>query len=425
LISARKKLEENTMAITKTKNGTYRVRKKYPRDVALLLELKNLYFDKIFKTMKEAKLAELEFDNNVQETRRTQNGNSFELGGEILFKNFYSDVWLDAYCNGLTSTHPTPPTKVTAKATKDIFRLHILPMFGQYSLNYLNQHKQFVVSKMTKKAHEYANFKTIRSYVNQVFDLAEEYDYIENNRLSKSLKKIKAYKKQKLKAEKNPEEQYLSEEALIRWFYAIKTDYEQGFLTALDYTLFWTTFFLSNRKSESYALQWRHIDFDNNQIILEQTLDKVKNPKIPKSRKKRIRINLPKELKDILVEWKLTQQKQLEMLGIKQSPQQFLFTQCDRKGNINRCVHIDYLNYRMKKVRIRHPELEQAAPQKLRHTSATLASRQGMSIKDVSEGLTHADTKVTDDHYIHNDNVIQLTPAQLTYNSLKKSLSGE
>lgn len=413
------------MAITKTKNGTYRVRKKYPRDVALLLELKNPYFDKIFKTMKEAKLAELEFDNNVQETRRTQNGNSFELGGEILFKNFYSDVWLDAYCNGLTSTNPTPPTEVTAKATKDIFRLHILPMFGQYSLNYLNQHKQFVVSKLTKKAHEYANFKTIRSYVNQVFDLAEEYDYIENNRLSKSLKKIKAYKKQKLEAEKNPEDLYLSEDALIKWFHAIKTDYEQGFLTALDYTLFWTTFFLSNRKSESYALQWKHIDFDNNQILLEQTLDKVKNPKIPKSRKKRIRINLPKELKDILQEWKLTQQKQLEMLGIKQSPQQFLFTQCDRKGNINRCVHIDYLNYRMKKIRIRHPELEKAAPHKLRHTSATLASRQGMSIKNVALGLTHSGTKVTDDHYIHNDNVIELTPAQLTYNSLKKRLSGE
>ncbi|QFZ08995.1 site-specific integrase, partial [Streptococcus dysgalactiae] len=26
-----------------------------------------------------------------------------------------------------------------------------------------------------------------------------------------------------------------------------------------DYTLFYTTFFLSDRKSETYALQWKHI----------------------------------------------------------------------------------------------------------------------------------------------------------------------
>lgn len=48
---------------------------------------------------------------------------------------------------------------------------------------------------MNAKAKEYANFKVMRSYVKQVFDLAEEYEYIEHNRLSISLKKIKAVKK--------------------------------------------------------------------------------------------------------------------------------------------------------------------------------------------------------------------------------------
>ncbi|EOJ81495.1 hypothetical protein WOA_00376 [Enterococcus faecalis EnGen0356] len=243
------------MAITKTKNGTYRVRKKYPHDVAILLELKNLYFDKIFKTMKEAKETELDFENKIQELRKTKDKNVFELGGEMLFRDFYESIWLDAYSNGSTSSYSTPPTKVTINNTRDVFKLHILPIFCRYSLNYLNQNKQFVAGKMTAKAREYTNFKTLRSYVNQVFDLAEEYDYISYNRLSKTLKKIKALKKIQLANNKQKEDKYLSEEELIKWIKAIEEDYEEGLLTTQDYTLFWTTYLLSDCKSESYALQ--------------------------------------------------------------------------------------------------------------------------------------------------------------------------
>ena len=44
---------------------------------------------------------------------------------------------------------------------------------------------------MTKKAIEYANFKTLRSYVNSIFDWAEELEYVERNNLEK--KKIYIY----------------------------------------------------------------------------------------------------------------------------------------------------------------------------------------------------------------------------------------
>ncbi|MFG5406740.1 site-specific integrase, partial [Enterococcus faecalis] len=81
------------------------------------------------------------------------------------------------------------------------------------------------------------NFKTLRSYVNQVFDLAEEYDYISYNRLSKTLKKIKALKKIQLANNKQKEDKYLSEEELIKWIKAIEEDYEEGLLTTQDYTL--------------------------------------------------------------------------------------------------------------------------------------------------------------------------------------------
>lgn len=47
-------------------------------------------------------------------------------------------------------------------------------MFGNYSLNFLNNNKEVVLNLMTTKAMEYANFKTLKSYVNSIFDWAEE-----------------------------------------------------------------------------------------------------------------------------------------------------------------------------------------------------------------------------------------------------------
>ena len=49
---------------------------------------------------------------------------------------------------------------------------------------------------------------------------------------------------------------------------------------------FFTTFILSDRKSETYALQWKHIDLINNEINLSQALDKYKNIKSTKGNKK-------------------------------------------------------------------------------------------------------------------------------------------
>lgn len=55
---------------------------------------------------------------------------------------------------------------------------------------------------MTQKTAEYANFKILRSYVNSIFDWAEELEYIERNKLEKSLKRINATKKNQLQEAK-------------------------------------------------------------------------------------------------------------------------------------------------------------------------------------------------------------------------------
>lgn len=52
--------------------------------------------------------------------------------------------------------------------------------------------------------------------------------------------------------------------------------------------------------------------------------------------------------------------KMLAQFNIMQTPEQYLFTHIDTKGDVNKPVHIDYLNNKMRSVENRH---------KLRHAT--------------------------------------------------------
>lgn len=100
-------------------------------------------------------------------------------------------------------------------------------------------------------------------------------------------------------------------------------------------------------------------------------------------------------------------------------PEQFVFTYIDTRGNINKPLHADYLNNKMKSIRKRHKELAHATPHKLRHTGATLATQAGMSLEAISEALTHSDT-LTTKTYVNTSNVIPMAVGEIAYRNLKK-----
>ena len=277
--------KENIMTISKTKNGTYRLKVYIPIEARMPLGIVNSnYYDKRFKTRKEARQAEIDLLTKLNQIE----DNEFTglAKRDILFSDFYNNIWWDSYKAGQTTSTSKPPSRSTVANTKTCFEKHILPLLGNYTIQFLNQNKQVVLNLLTQKAEEYANFKVIRSYVNSIFDWAEELEYIETNRLSKTISRIKATKKIKLQESKKDEDLYLSQEELQAWFTAFEDDLENGKLSFKDYVLFYTTFFLGDRKSESYGLQWKHINIKKQEIQLVQALDKYKNVKSTKGNKK-------------------------------------------------------------------------------------------------------------------------------------------
>ena len=405
------------MTISKTKNGTYRLKIYIPIEARMPLGIvNNNYYDKRFKTRKEARQAEIEL---LTKLNQIEDNAFLGLGKEdILFSDFYTNIWWESYKAGQTTSTSKPPSRSTIANTKTCFEKHILPLLGNYTIQFLNHNKQVILNLMTSKANEYANFKTLRSYVISIFDWAEELEYIEANRVAKTLRRIKAVKKIQLAESKRDEDLYLTHEQLQEWFSAFKEDLENDKISLKDYVLFYLTFFLGDRKSESYALQWKHINTKKQEIQLVQALDKYKHPKSTKGNKKTT-FQIPVELVDLLQSWKKQQKTELAKFGIIQSDEQYVFTYIDTKGNVNSPLHSDYLNNKMKSVKRRHKELTHATPHKLRHTGATLAKQAGTSMETISEALTHSDT-ITTKTYVNTSNVIPMAVGEIAFRNLKK-----
>lgn len=405
------------MAITKMASGKYKVEVFYPKVVREILGTTVQRFRKTYSTKAEAQKAEKDIKKKIKQVKEERHERALEQKGDIKFKDFYEQIWWDMYQNGGTGKTRNIPSPQTIDNAEKMFRLHILPMFGDYSLSELNTNNNFVLTQLNAKSQTYANTKALKGYVNQVFDIAELLEYIEYNRIDRIIRYVGDPLKQRLKRERELKGESLSAEELLEWIEAIQEDREKGDLTFQDYVLFTLTLNLGDRKSESYALQWKHIDLDAGTIHLVQNRTRKGILTATKGRKN-TKFQLPVSLIQLLSEWKKTQAKDLEKIGFEQTNEQFVFTYANRKGELNQPVHIDYFNVRLNAVRRRHKHLVHASPHKLRHTFSTLAYEGGASMEEISRALTHSDLKTTQS-YINTPNVVDLSTYQKFEQRLK------
>lgn len=396
------------MTITKMKSGTYRVVVFYPKAVRDILSDGKDRFRKVVPTQGEAKRLEREVQNKIDKVLETGTDRAMSIKGEILFKDFYEQLWLPLYEAGGSGRVRTIPTKATVANTKNIFRLHLLPMFGKYSLTYLNEHNQMVMQELAILAEQYANIKTVKSYMSQLFEVAEATEYIDVNRVAKVLKFVNAPKKKRLREKREAAGEALTAKELIAWIDAAKADLAKGKLSEMEYLLFVLTLNLGDRKSESYGIQWQHVDLENGYVYVLHALNKDKTLG-PTKGKKRTRIQVPDFIIELLNSWKEHQANNLAAVGITRlTGEQFVFTYTDFKGHMNQPLHPDFLNYRLNSIAKRHPELGHLNPHKLRHTYATLAKQGGATNEQISEALTHSDVATTE-IYMNTPDVVDLT----------------
>ena len=127
---------------------------------------------------------------------------------------------------------------------------------------------------------------------------------------------MSAPKKQKLKEVRELEGESMTAQELIHWIDIINEEYHNNNIIMQDYVLFMLTLNLGDRKSESYALQWKHINLDKGYVLLVQSLSKNKKVKSTKG-KKNTKIAIPQFLINLLKEWKEFQKEELKEIEIK------------------------------------------------------------------------------------------------------------
>jgi len=160
------------------------------------------------------------------------------------------------------------------------------------------------------------------------------------------------------------------------------------------------------RLGEILGLQWKHVDFDNSQIRIEQTRKVSPNGGYEygstKSKKART-VDIDSELCDFLREHKARQKKDIEKLAGKSSAalKQSSTTPVVLSSDSNEPMRNDTVTNKTVELFRSNGFSEGLSFHCLRHTHASLLLNEGVPIIIVGKRLGHSDIKLTVDTYGH------------------------
>ena len=154
---------------------------------------------------------------------------------------------------------------------------------------------------------------------------------------------------------------------------------------------------LGLRRGEALGLRWRHVDLEHRTLRVVETLVTVRgqvSSSKPKTKKSRRTLRLPEGVAIMLKEHKARLENTLEEFGV-QPTWDWVFTTTSGTP-----IHPDNLDRSLKRL-AKNAKVRIIRVHDLRHTYASLARRQGVSLEVVSEKLGHSRPSFTADVYRH------------------------
>ncbi|EGP4883255.1 tyrosine-type recombinase/integrase [Enterococcus faecium] len=339
------------------------------------------YVKKGFKTEKEAKLHEARKKVEIEDI-------GYHRPSNDLYRTVYEE-WLPSYKNRVQET--------TYQRTKDLFRLHILPKFGDKSISKITPvHCQNAINEWAVK---YTNIKQLKSYSSQIFEYAIFAELLQRNPMTNTKLPHR---------EKKESENYFSLEELKKFLEILNK--EESLKHILIFQLLITT---GVRKGELSALRWADINFEEQLLHIGKSYATIRTED-PNATRKTIRIQkntknvsseriLPIDFQtiELLKLWKKEQAEELLQFGINtKTKKQLIFTYVNADGAINQPLHADYSNNIMKRLEKKY-KLKHVTIHGLRHTHATLLLEGGASIKETQDRLGHKNAETTLNTYSH------------------------
>ncbi|MFS7200607.1 tyrosine-type recombinase/integrase [Carnobacterium divergens] len=320
-----------------------------------------------FRTQKEAKLAlsrlELEIDTN-----------GFSKQNYSTFKDVY-ELWYAQYINTVKP--------ITASHTERMFRLHILPKFGDIKITKLS--KLACQKAVNEWSESFSAFHLLKAITQKMLNYAVSQDILTNNPMQYV---VMPKKNESIKEEKT---QFLELSEL-----KIFLDKANETLSFHDYLMFRVLAFTGMRKGELYVLNWNDLDFVRKTVSVEKTLSVV-NQKYtvttPKTKTSIRKISLDDKTLSELIRWKKLQKQELLKYGfhVEKDSQQLIFHRDD-----NSLLHPRRLN-----ILLISKLKTNLTPHSFRHTHASLLFESGSTIKDVQKRLGHNNVTTTMDIYTH------------------------
>lgn len=173
------------------------------------------------------------------------------------------------------------------------------------------------------------------------------------------------------------------------------------------------------RRGEVLALRWQHLDFDNSNMAVLQSLEQTKKGlrfKEPKNKKPR-QVAMPTLLIEELRQHRLKQAEELLKLGIRQTAETLVCCRYDGEP-----MNPENLS-RQFPIAVERTGLPRITFHTLRHSHATQMLTNGTHMKVASERLGHSSIGITMDLYSHVLPGMQEEAAERVDNALRAALN--